>query len=122
MELFDTIVALATPPGNSALAVIRISGQDAFSIVKKKIDKVSIPKNCLDVLSQQIYGMAIEKVYNIDELFDTIKRSYNYEHLSRQDFDSVIAYLSGEHVSLEDRHVYAKIWYDLDTKEIQEKP
>ena len=27
--------------------------------IEKRIDRIHIPKNCLDVLSQQIYGMAI---------------------------------------------------------------
>jgi len=83
--------------------------------IEKKIDKVNIPKNCLDVLAQQIYGMAIENIYHIDEIFKTVKKSYNYESLSRQDFDSVIKYLAGHYVSLEDRHVYAKIWIDEKT-------
>ena len=29
--------------------------------IEKKIDKIHIPKNCLDVLAQQIYGMSINK-------------------------------------------------------------
>ncbi|MBT5422917.1 ATP-dependent helicase [archaeon] len=85
------------------------------SAIEKKIDKVSIPKNCLDVLAQQIYGIAIEDIYHIDTIYETIKRSYNYENLTREDFDSIIDYLKGEHVSLEDRHVYAKIWIDEET-------
>ena len=36
---FDTIVALATPPMKSALAIIRVSGDDAFEIVSKCFDK-----------------------------------------------------------------------------------
>lgn len=88
------------------------------SAIEKKIDRVNIPKNCLDVLAQQIYGMAIESIYNIDDLFNTIKRSYNYETLKREDFDAVISYLAGDHVDLEDRNVYAKIWYDKETGNI----
>jgi len=89
--------------------------------IEKKIDKVSIPHNCLDVLAQQIYGMAIEDVHPLENIWETVKRSYNYEHLSRQDFDSVINYLKGEHVSLEDRHVYGKIWVDEETGNVGRK-
>lgn len=39
METGDTIVALATPPGIGALALIRVSGQDAIAMVKKKLDE-----------------------------------------------------------------------------------
>jgi ATP-dependent helicase Lhr and Lhr-like helicase len=84
------------------------------SAIEKKIDKVSIPKNSLDVLAQQIFGMAIEDVYPLEKIYETVKRSFNYEGLTREDFDSVMKYLAGEHVSLEDRHVYAKVWIDKE--------
>lgn len=85
--------------------------------VEKKIDKVQIPKNCLDVLSQQIFGCAIQQIWNADELFYLLTRSYCYHELSKEDFFSVVSYLSGEY-ALESRNVYAKIWYDPKTKEI----
>jgi tRNA modification GTPase len=37
-QLEDTIVAVATPSGRSALAVIRLSGPDAFAIAAKHLD------------------------------------------------------------------------------------
>jgi len=85
--------------------------------IEKKIDKIHIPRNCLDVLSQQIYGMAIQNIWDIDEMYSLIKRSYCYSDLSKEDFMSVISYLTGEY-SLEHRNVYAKIWYDEETKQI----
>ena len=86
--------------------------------IEQKIDKIHIPKNCLDVLSQQIYGMAIQKRWNVDELFDLIRKSYCYHELSREDFLSVLSYLAGEYAGLETQNVYGKIWYDLKTKEL----
>lgn len=85
--------------------------------IEMKIDEIHIPKNCLDVLSQQIYGMSIQKIWGIDEMFDLIKKSYCYVGLSREDFMSVISYLAGEY-ALEHRNVYAKIWYDKEKKQI----
>ncbi len=89
----------------------------AKECIERKIDKIYIPRNCLDVLSQQIYGMCIQKIWNIEELFSLIKKSYCYEHLSKEDFMSVISYLSGEY-ALEHKNVYAKIWYDKKTKQV----
>jgi len=89
----------------------------AKEAVERKIDKVQIPQNCLDVLSQQIYGMAIYKVWEEDEMFALIKKSYCYGELKREDFLEVISYLAGEY-ELEARNVYAKIWYDEKTKQI----
>lgn len=86
-------------------------------MIEKKIDNAEIPKNCLDVLSQQIFGMAISKVWDINELLSVIRRSYCYENLSKEDFYSVISYLAGDY-ALEHRHVYAKIWYDEKTKQV----
>ncbi len=78
--------------------------------VEKKIDKLHIPKNCLDVLAQQILGMAIEQVWDEKELFEMIKQSYCYRDLSREDFSEILDYLSGKFADLEDRHIYARIW------------
>ncbi len=83
--------------------------------IEKKIDKIHIPENCLDVLSQQIYGIALADRIHIDDLFGLVKKSYCYRDLSKEDFFDVINYLAGEYTKLEDRHVYAKIWYDKET-------
>lgn len=79
---------------------------------EKIIDEVHIPENCLDVLSQHIFGMAINKVYDINEMYSLIKKSYCYRNLTREDFLSVLSYLSGEY-ELEKSNVYPKIWVDL---------
>lgn len=81
-----------------------------------KIDNINIPHNCLDVLSQHIYGMAIEHPWDIDEAYSLIRSSYPYHKLSENDFISVLSYLAGDYTSLEDRYVYAKIWVDYDQK------
>jgi ATP-dependent Lhr-like helicase len=89
-------------------------------MVEKKIDSADIPKNCLDVLAQQIYGMAITKIWNVDEMLRTIRKSYCYSTLTKEDFLDVVSYLAGDY-ALEHRHVYAKIWYDDKKKEIGKK-
>ena len=88
------------------------------SALEKKIDKLQIPNNCLDVLAQQIIGMALEEVWNIEEMLSVIKKSYCYRNLDKKDFMEVISYLAGEFVSLEDRNIYAKIWYDKESGNI----
>jgi ATP-dependent Lhr-like helicase len=83
--------------------------------IERKIDEIHIPTNCLDVLAQQIDGIAIQDKINIEDLFKLVKQSYCYHSLPRKDFMDVIDYLSGKFISLEDRHIYAKIWYDEET-------
>ena len=89
--------------------------------IEKKIDKIHIPKNCLDVLAQQIYGIAISDRISYDNLFNLVKNAYCYSTLTKKDFDDVLNYLSGEFTTLEDRNVYAKIWWDKETGMIGRK-
>jgi len=89
----------------------------AKEATEKKIDKIQIPCNCLDVLAQQLYGCAIQQRWNAEQLYELVKKSYCYHNLSREDFFSVLSYLAGEY-ALEAKNVYAKIWYDPTTKEL----
>src|SRR5690606_17143631 len=59
-------------------------------------------------------GMAIENPWDIDHALDVIRNSYCYRNLDRDDYLSVLSYLAGEYVELEERYVYAKIWIDRE--------
>ncbi len=59
-----------------------------------KIDLINIPNNCLDVLSQHIYGMAIENPWDIDEAYKLITSSYPYHKLSAKRFHKCIKLFS----------------------------
>lgn len=80
--------------------------------LEKKIDRIHIPTNCLDVLAQHIYGIAINGIVETKELYMLIRNSYCYKDLDRRDFNEVIDYLAGEFSKLEDRNIYAKIWHE----------
>ncbi len=85
------------------------------SAIEKKIDRIHIPQNALDVLAQQIFGIAIADRIHKNDLYKMITKSYCFRSLSLRDYNEVLEYLSGKHISLEDRHIYAKIWVDDDT-------
>lgn len=89
-------------------------------MIEGKIDEVQIPHNALDVLAQQIYGMAISKIWSAEAMLETIRKSYCYHSLSKEDFYDVVSYLAGDY-ALEHRNVYAKIWYDAETGQIGKK-
>lgn len=76
------------------------------------LDSVHIPKNPLDVLAQHILGMAIQRKWKVDEAFELVKRSYSFRNLRKEDFLSVLRYLSGGYEQLESNKVYGKIWFD----------
>ena len=79
---------------------------------KGKLDRISIPKNCLDILAQHLVAMSIEKKWHIDEAYRVIKRSYNYHELPYEEYLAVLNYLAGKHVDLEYQKVYRKLWLD----------
>ncbi len=91
------------------------------SAIEKKIDHVHIPTNALDVLAQHIFGIAINEIINIYDLFHLIKNSYCFHTLEWNNFFELIKFLSGQYVSLEERHVYARIWYDEESGNIGKK-
>lgn len=62
--MFETIVALATPAAKSALAIIRLSGDDCFKVVSK-----CFSKDLTNVKEKGIhYGYIIEDGKNIDQV------------------------------------------------------
>jgi tRNA modification GTPase len=61
----DTIVALATPPGTGALAVIRVSGKDTFSIVNKIFRAKDLSKQASHTIH---YGHIYDNELVIDEV------------------------------------------------------
>ncbi len=89
-------------------------------MIEKHIDRAQIPHNCLDVLAQQLFGMAISKIWDVGEMLAVVRRSACYATLSKEDFFDVLSYLAGDY-ALEHRHVYAKIWYDPVTKHVGKK-
>ncbi|RLG70915.1 MAG: ATP-dependent helicase, partial [Methanobacteriota archaeon] len=79
---------------------------------ERRLDKIQIPQNCLDVLSQHLVGMALHRKWGVDEAFKLVKRSYCYHRLDKKAFLSTLRYLAGHYASLEDQRVYGKIWLD----------
>lgn len=75
------------------------------------IDRVRIPENALDVLSQSIVGMSLDDRWDIEEAYRMVKGSYCYRNLTKKEFMSVIRYLGSRD---EFEGVYSKIWYDED--------
>ena len=62
--MFVTIIALATPPAKSALAIIRLSGDDCFKVVSKVFTK-----DLTNVKTKGIhYGFIKEADKNIDQV------------------------------------------------------
>jgi ATP-dependent Lhr-like helicase len=83
-----------------------------------EIDKVTVPVNPLDVLSQGIISMSLEKAWGVDEAYSVIRNSYAFHTLEYEDYLSTLSYLSGK---IEGNTLFSKIWYDEDEKKFGKK-
>lgn len=73
------------------------------------IDRVRIPENCLDILSQTIIGMSFDRRWNEKDAYSIIRGSYCYRNLPIDKFRDVLRYLGSKD---DFEGVYSKIWYD----------
>lgn len=66
--MFETIVALATPPLKSALAIIRLSGEDAFDIVSKCFSK--------DISKTEVKQIYVGDIYDEETIDNVVLLAY----------------------------------------------
>jgi len=84
----------------------------ARGIVDQDIEPVR-PVLCpLDVLAQIIISMAGTETWHVDRLFDLIRTSYPYRHLSRNQFDLVLNMLAGRYSGSRIRELKPRIAID----------
>ena len=79
IEIQDTIVALATSHGSAAIAVIRLSGPNAISIVEKNFYSKKLQKKALqDKATHTIhFGLILHEDIIIDEVLVSIFKGSN---------------------------------------------
>jgi ATP-dependent helicase Lhr and Lhr-like helicase len=76
-----------------------------------ELDRLSIPRNALDILAQQIVAISAAAEVAVDELFELVRRAYPYHALTRSTFDQVVEMLS-EGVSTRRGRRSAHVHYD----------
>jgi ATP-dependent helicase Lhr and Lhr-like helicase len=59
-----------------------------------ELELIEIPRNALDILSQQIVAETASDVWREDDLYALVRSAYPYRELDRSDFDAVIEMLS----------------------------
>jgi len=74
-----------------------------------ELDPVRVPVAPLDVLAQQLVGMAAVARWRDDDAYALVRRAASYATLSRADFDAVLDYLADTSETMEERRVYAKL-------------
>jgi ATP-dependent helicase Lhr and Lhr-like helicase len=76
------------------------------------IEAIHYPRNPLDVLAQQIVAMVAVDEWQVDELYDVVRRAANYGGLPRSAFESVLDMLSGRYPSDEFAELRPRLVWD----------
>ena len=76
------------------------------------VEEAHTPENCLDVLAQQIVGMASADSWSASQLLRLIRQSYPYRHLPGEAFDSVLEMLSGYYQDQPFTELQPRIYWD----------
>jgi ATP-dependent helicase Lhr and Lhr-like helicase len=61
----------------------------------RQYEPLRVPQGPLDVLCQQLLGMAAQRPWDCAEALALVRRSWPYRDLSRDDFEDCLAYLCG---------------------------
>src|SRR4051812_10988652 len=77
-----------------------------------QVESTRYPRNPLDVLAQQIVAMAGMDMWDVDDLFATIRRAAPFADLSRRMFEGVLDMLSGRYPSDEFAELRPRVTWD----------
>jgi ATP-dependent Lhr-like helicase len=66
---------------------------------ESRIESIRYPRNPLDVLAQQLVAMAATDEWDVDALYDAVRRAAPFADLSRSVFEGVLDMLSGRYPS-----------------------
>ena len=86
------------------------------------IEAIQAPKNCLDVLAQQLVAMCVDTSRSRDELRAIVVRAHPYRELSGEAFDAVLEMLSGRYQSTELADLRPRLRWDRSTDHLSARP
>ncbi len=84
----------------------------AAAMEEHAIEETHVPRDCLDVLAQQIVAMVSVEDWDTDKLFDLVRRSFCYHSLSKKIFTSVVQMLAGRYTDEAFRELRPRISWD----------
>ena len=86
------------------------------------IESLSVPTNPLDVLAQQVVACTALEDWEVDDLYDLVRRAAPYSALPRSAFDATLDLLSGRYPSEEFAELRPRIVWDRVTGVLSGRP
>ena len=86
------------------------------------IESLSVPTNPLDVLAQHVVACTAMEDWEVDDLYDLVRRAAPYSALPRSAFDATLDLLSGRYPSEEFAELRPRIVWDRVTGVLSGRP
>ncbi len=86
------------------------------------IEALAVPANPLDVLAQQVVAALSVDEWDVDELFEVVRRAAPYSSLPRSAYDATLDLLSGRYPSDEFAELRPRIVWDRVTGTLSARP
>src|SRR5919112_2885088 len=86
------------------------------------IESLHVPANPLDVLAQQVVAATAVDEWQVDELFELVRRAAPYTSLPRSAFDATLDLLSGRYPSDEFSELRPRVVWDRVTGSLTARP
>ena len=77
-----------------------------------EIEETVVPRNPLDVLSQQIVAICADEEITVDDLHELVQRAWNFRELPRQPLENVLDMLAGRYPSEDFAELRPRIVWD----------
>ena len=84
----------------------------ARAMREHEVEQTTIPRDCLDVLAQQIAAMVSVDEWEIPALFRLVRQSYCYRNLPEKLFNGVVQMLAGRYTDEAFRELRARVSWD----------
>jgi ATP-dependent Lhr-like helicase len=94
----------------------------ARSVLEQDIEEAHPVEAPLDILAQIILSMTAMETWDIDRLYDFVKRSYPYRNLARPHFDAVLDMLNGRYAETRMRQLKGRLSLDRIDNTVQGIP
>lgn len=94
----------------------------AAGMLEGDVEPITIPRNCLDVLAQQIVAMAALSGTTWADAYHTVRRSYPFHELPEQAFNLTLQLVSGRYPARAFKDLRPKVSFDRVTGRIAPLP
>ncbi|WP_337175850.1 DEAD/DEAH box helicase [Paludisphaera sp.] len=84
----------------------------ARAMLAADVEPLRVPRNCLDVLAQQVVACVAVDRWDVPELFDLVRRAYPFADLSADAFERVLSLVSGRYSTGSIRDLRARVAWD----------